>query len=619
MTFASRASHSHTAPADEENARPALRPWRLAGLSVLPLALLAACSSTPLPPWPGGTGALAPVPRPTSGRVVAAPPPSAAVAPAAPVATPSPVLVAPLPGPAPLAPQAQLPYGPEVAARFPAPSVVYDTPGLRPQRTSFSTNAEVHGWLQRLAVGTTPGGSRIQLLPVGASQQGEPLEALVLTRAAGTDSASLQASNKPTVLLVGQQHGDEPAGSEALLVVARELAQGLLEPLLGRINVVILPRANPDGAAAGVRATANGIDLNRDHLLLATPEAQAIARLVRDFKPVLVVDAREYTVTGGFVQKFGGVQRHDALLQYAMTANYPEFLTKASEEWYRRPLLDALRGQGLSTEWYYTTSADPADRTVSMGSAGPGTGRNVHGLKNAVSYLIETRGVGIGRQDIQRRVHAQVTSIASLLQTTAERADNLLQVRSFVDRDVSALACRDQAVVEAALTPGERDLTLLDPATGADRTQRVDWNSALQLRTVKARARPCGYWLSSTSSTAVERLRLLGVQVQRVAEPGALVADTYRETGRDSGTRADVRGAVAGGDVVRSQVALARSVLDVTPGSYYVPLAQPLGNLVFAALEPDSENSYYAHHLIDDLASVARVAAAPAVALEDLD
>ena len=43
------------------------------------------------------------------------------------------------------------------------------------------------------------------------------------------------------------------------------------------------------------------------------------------------------------------------------------------------------------------------------------TGRNVNGLKNAVSLLVETRGVGLGRLHIQRRVHTQVTTITSAL------------------------------------------------------------------------------------------------------------------------------------------------------------------------------------------------------------
>ena len=143
------------------------------------------------------------------------------------------------------------------------------------------------------------------------------------------------------MLLVAQQHGDEPAGAEALLVIARSLADGPLQALLDRINVIVLPRANPDGAMSAQRETANGIDANRDHLLLRSPEAQAQARLIRMYQPTVVVDAHEYTVVGRYLAKFGAVQRFDALVQYAMTANLPEFITKAAEEWFRQPMVAA--------------------------------------------------------------------------------------------------------------------------------------------------------------------------------------------------------------------------------------------------------------------------------------
>ena len=61
-----------------------------------------------------------------------------------------------------------------------------------------------------------------------------------------------------------------------------------------------------------------------------------------------------------------------------------------------------------------------------------------------------------------------------------------------------------------------------------------------------------------------------------------------------------------------------RGVIDAPPGSYYVPLSQPLANLVMAALEPDTQNSYFANQLIDSLASAARVMSEPAVKTEAL-
>ncbi|MDA8445791.1 M14 family metallopeptidase [Paracidovorax valerianellae] len=596
--------------------------------AVLASALLAACGSTPLPPWPSSAPPKATVPaapRPQAARVV--PPPlgtQRAEVVTSPVTStpiiPSAEPTTPVPAPAAAtAPPADLPYSAAVAARFPAPSVHYDTPGLAEGRRAFTTNAEASQWLQQLA-STAQGATKATVLDLGQSQRGTPLQALVLTHAPGTDIASLDASGKPTVLLIGQQHGDEPAGGEALLVMARELSQGLLEPLLDRINVVIVPRANPDGAEAGTRATANGVDMNRDHLLLNTPEAQALARITRDYRPIAVLDAHEYTVAGRFLEKFGAIQKYDALLQYATTANVPEFLTKAAREWYHPPMVTALQSQGLTSEWYYTTSTDPQDRRVSMGGTQPDTGRNVNGLKNAVSMLIETRGVGIGRLDIQRRVHAQVTALSSALRSTAERAANLEQVRSFVVRDTAAQACRGQIAIEAGPTASQRDLVMLDPATGADRTVRVDWNSSLELRTVASRTRPCGYWLSPTAGEAAERLKLLGLQVMRVAEPGSLLSDSYQETSREEGARQDVRGAIAGQqDITRVRVTTVRTAIDVPAGSYYVPLNQPLANLAVAALEPDTQNSYFANHVITGLSDTARVMTTPSLVFEEAD
>ncbi len=132
------------------------------------------------------------------------------------------------------------------------------------------------------------------------------------------------------MLLIAGQHGDEPAGTEALLIAAQQLASGALRPLLRQVNVIVVPRANPDGAARGRRSTANGIDMNRDHLLLRTPEARALARLVVDYRPMVVVDSHEFPAVGGWRDSFGVVRRQDVLLQYAMTPNLAEFVTRAA-------------------------------------------------------------------------------------------------------------------------------------------------------------------------------------------------------------------------------------------------------------------------------------------------
>ncbi len=587
-------------------------------------ALLAGCSSTPLPPWPAHPGTVST----TSNASVTVKTPAQPTRPVpAPLGTQrdqvqtgavttSPLIAGSVDGGS---AAGNLPYSAAVAARFPAPDVRYATPGLEAGRRAFTTNAELADWMRQLAANAKRP-TQVELKTIGTSQRGTPLQALVITQAAGTDPDSLDNSGRPTIMLVGQQHGDEPAGAEALMVIARELSQGLLEPILQRINVVIVPRANPDGADANQRVTANGIDMNRDHLLLNTPEAQALAKLGNLYRPTAVVDSHEYTVTGRYLQKFNAVQKYDALLQHATTANESEFVNKAATQWYLESIRKSLQSQNLTTDWYYTTSTNPGDRSLSMGGAQPDTGRNVNGLKNAVSLLVETRGVGIERTDIQRRVHAQVTAIDAALRTTAERASELKQVRSFVTRDISSQACRGNVTIEAAQTPEKRDVTMLDPNTGADVVQNVDWNSSLRLRALKTRPRPCGYWISANDSKAVERLQMMGVQVMRVAEAGNVLADTYVENSRETIERPDVRGTAAdAGPIIKVSVSPARSAIDIPEGSYYVPLNQSLANIAVAALEPDSQNSYFANHIIDNLDSVARIMVVPSLVFDDND
>lgn len=552
----------------------------------LAAALLAACSTTPLPPWPG-TGA-------EQGQGKQLPPVGTATAPSS-------------------------SYSNAVAARFPDPSVRYETPGLQDGRQAFSSNEEIRAYLSDL-IATKNAGVAANLQSIGKSQQGADIYALLISKGAGTSPSDFAGTNKPTVLFVGQQHGNEPAGSEALLVTANQLLKGPLSKVLDSVNVVIVPRANPDGAVANSRTLSNQIDLNRDHLLLRTPESRALARLVRDYRPSVMVDNHEYTVGGRFEDKFKAVQSYDAMLQYANTPNIGEFVVKASGEWFVDPVFQALKNENLSSQWYFTTSADPQDMSLAMGGIRPDTGRNVNGLKNAVSILIETRGIGIGREHIQRRVHTHVVANDKVLEQAAARAGHLRQVQQFVERDAASQACQGNLVVDAAQTREQRDITMLDPTTGADVVRNLPWMSSLQLRPTQERNRPCGYLLASSENDVVARLQLLGLSVMRVAESGELQVQQYVETGRNQGARQDVRGTIAGENpIVLVKVNLAPLTVQVPAGSYYIPMGQPLANLAAAALEPDTQNSYFANGIQRNLSNLLRATEQPALIFEEIE
>ena len=517
--------------------------------------------------------------------------------------------------------QQPAPYSAAVAARFADPMVRYSTPGLLLEgRGAHKASAweQSADWLrtQASAALKVPG-LKAEVLEIGTSRAGQPFLALVLARTtAGVDAASVKSTGRPTVFLTSPQPGlgvDQPMpGTEALLVLARELSQGLLLPMLERINVLIVPFASSDSAGDS--------DASQDALLLATPESQAMARLIRDYQPTVIADAREYAVSNQYLQALGAVQKFDAQIQYATTANVPEFLTKAAEEWFRRPLLTALNAQTHSAEWMHRLRFDgnvAIGKKMAMGSVQPGNARNVGGLKHAVSLVIESRGgPELGPLHLQRRVHTHVTALTSILASTAQRSSELGQLRAFIDKEAISLACRGEAVVQALPAPVQYELRMLDPVTGADKTLAVDWHSALSLQTVKSRAYPCGYWLSAQSAQAVERLELHGIKVLRLAESSPVLGESYRETSRLERASPPATGLVNAGNSegpVRVEISLQRSLIDLPRGSYWVPLAQPWGLLAMAALEPDAPNSFFSNRILGSLQDVARVMAEPVI------
>src|ERR1700755_1101131 len=81
---------------------------------------------------------------------------------------------------------------------------------------------------------------------IGRSVQGRPIEA---TRV-GDAAAPVH------VLVVGDVHGNEPAGEAIVARLRRQRMDG--------VAFWLVRTANPDGRAAGTRQNARGVDLNRN-------------------------------------------------------------------------------------------------------------------------------------------------------------------------------------------------------------------------------------------------------------------------------------------------------------------------------------------------------------------
>lgn len=474
-----------------------------------------------------------------------------------------------------------------VRQRFADIPIAVSAPSLAPGHQGFTSEAEMTAFLEALK-SRNP---QMQILPIGRSPQGRTMSVLLFTSEGRGSLAEARALARPVLWFVGQQHGNEPAGGEAMLALAAYLAEPEARKLLERVTVVIVPRANPDGAANFRRGAANNADLNRDHLLMFQPETRALHTAIAALPPDVIFDHHEFSVVNRWIEKFGAIQAVDAMVLHATNPMVPAEISTIANELYRPAVETALKAQGLSMFWYYTTSNRRSDQVVSMGGNNPGIARNAFGLRGAVSFLIETRGVGVRREGWQRRVATHLVAAKAVLQASADQAERL---RETIDKGrISARNASADLVISAKIPANPLPIPLLDPVTGADKTISVPFQDSRVIEPTVTRPRAAAYVFPADSSEAMERLALLDVRMCRLAADADLDVVAYAIEAQRIATD---RESINPDQAIRAS--LQRKRLALKAGMVVVPMAQAAAGLVAATLEPDTPGSYVSTGLI---------------------
>jgi hypothetical protein len=142
-------------------------------------------------------------------------------------------------------------------------------PGITSRRFS---QAEMLKWLEPLR-----DQKLFAMTPVGRSAEGRTISMLKL------------GSGKTTVFLWSQMHGDESTATMAIMDMLefffREPEHIVTRSILEKLNLLIIPMLNPDGAERFQRRTAQSIDMNRDALTLRTPEARILKETRDTYRP----------------------------------------------------------------------------------------------------------------------------------------------------------------------------------------------------------------------------------------------------------------------------------------------------------------------------------------------
>ncbi|KAF3034391.1 hypothetical protein E8E12_003240 [Didymella heteroderae] len=402
-----------------------------------------------------------------------------------------------------------------------------------------------------------------------------------------TLSSGNQSDKKLRVFIQGGQHGNEPAGDEGVLALLGKLAADTqwTAKVLEKVDLLILPRYNVDGVAYLQRQLASNYDPNRDHSVLLRQQTRQIRQLQSDFDPHIFVDDHEYTGSSPVAQRY--IRSQDLLVSANKGLNVNSAVRGLNEA-FVADVFTAAQAKGLRTFAYFTTSMSNGTVAIQEPDAHAQANHKGAGNYQALTFLVETRGIRLADQHFQRRVASHLITLTAIIDKAVNEFEH---VYSTIEAGRKAFTeSKQDIVVVQDYRLGNKTVQLIDAANGSLVDVDVISQNSDPAVVVLTRKRPKAYVFSRAWADIASRLRILGVRVDTLAEPfqgdvEALVVTnlTLAETKFEG---------IAGTTVVtKSKTRHVR----IPAGGFYVDTRQKNAAYAFVQLEPENEASlaYY--------------------------
>ncbi|MFZ5947182.1 MAG: M14 family zinc carboxypeptidase [Stygiobacter sp.] len=407
---------------------------------------------------------------------------------------------------------------------------------------------------------------------IGKTVQGRDIPILRISKSLNpTDSKKLR------VLIFSSQHGNEPSGKEALLLLLKSIVTSERAAWLENLELLIIPSVNPDGNESGRRQNANDADLNRSHLVLDQPESRALHRVFYQCLPEVTLDVHEF---GAFNREWvsrGFVRAMDE--QFGIPTNLnvsPAIIDYASKELI--PFLKNSLSQQNIRFFDYVIVDSPND-TVRHSTTSINDGRQSMAILNTFAFILEGRNGKEFNDDLERRTKGQYAAIEAFLQFASDRAD---EIRSLVQRErTKLLASRDSVILQMDyLYRGEKiSIPVNKLSSGKDSIVNLDYSS--RPTPLLSVSRPQGYIIPGHELALIEFLDRHGVQYHRLQKEETYTVEAYVIRSIEKRRMEEKNTYIA-------RVSSSKVNRLFSSGDVIVPLQQLHSTMLVIALEPES-------------------------------
>jgi hypothetical protein len=491
-----------------------------------------------------------------------------------------------------------------------------------PEKTEFketSRYADVVAFLEALDQAS----DRVHLTTFGTTSEKRTLP-LAVIGATDASAAAVKRTGKLRVYIQGNIHGGEVEGKESAQMLLRDLAAGRHEDWLRSMVFLVAPIYNADGnerfalnnrgpqygpiGGQGQRPNAQGLDLNRDHMKLDSPEARAVAKLLTDYDPHVALDL--HTTNG---------TRHAYHLTYSPPLHPGAdqgIVDLLRKEWFPAVTKNVRQKYGWEYSYYGNLAgggrrgAPPAEgpRRWETFDHRPRFNNNYIGLRNRFALLSEA--------------YAYLTFQDRILATSRFMDETLTFVKANADQVKKAVEVADKRRLIGTRLPlraemknnGTIEVLMGEvseekhPVDGHIMNLRKDVKKPemmadyLTFAGLEPERVPSAYFIPSQLSEAVDRLRAHGIQLTPTASAATLSVEAFRI---DSSTTAPAAFQNHNERTLTGTWAPAQR--DVPAGTLRLDMTQPLARLAFYLIEPRSDDGLVDWNLLDEALKDAKV------------
>ncbi len=389
---------------------------------------------------------------------------------------------------------------------------------------------------------------------------------------------------KIKVLIFVQQHGNEQSGKEGALLLISELLKPENQYLFDKIDFALVPQMNPDGSEKNQRRNGNGMDLNRNHLILTEPETIGLHNLFNKYLFEVSMDVHEYAPYGETWKKYGYRNNADEEVGVTTNINISEGIRTLSKKEYL-PFIKKYFNDRNFSYFEYSSGGPPEIDYIRHSTFDINDGRQSLGIQNTFSFIQE----GLNGKDnfvdnIKHRAEGQMTGMRGLLEFAYNHKDEIKKlVADGREKLINNKVDSKVAIQLDHFADGTKlELPLLSYYSNIDTLITVNDYRPI-VKSILDVERPKGYLVPKSLGEIIDW-----------ADRHELIYSDYKKSGEDKIEQYFISGIDSmdfeRDTIINPIVEVKKLKIDLSESDYiFIPVNQLRNNMIVIALEPKSE------------------------------